>query len=128
MLLKKHTFKYFVTFLLISFVSSQAMAADTAATVETVANSIIDNLNGQTTVVKLMGYISYIIGIIVGIQAALKLKAWNESRGQIPFSVPLLYMIGAAMFIAMPTLINFGAETLFKTSEGVQLNTKGSTI
>lgn len=72
--------------------------------------AVSDSIQG---VPQLLGYVAYIVGVVFGIRGALKLKEWNETKGQVPLSTPIISLVIAALCIALPTLLSSGAETVF---------------
>lgn len=77
-------------------------------------NVVTGSLNGQLPgVVDTMSAISYIAGVGFGIKCALKLKAHNESKGQIPISEPITLFVVAAILIALPSMLSIATETIF---------------
>ncbi len=99
--------------LLISLLPMVALAA-TDKTVASIANSVSGNLPGLE---ELMVSMSYIFGIVLGIKGILKLKEHNESKGQVKLVVPIVLVIAAALFLALPSTIETGKKTLGFGSE-----------
>ncbi len=91
--------------------------AATGQTVASIANSMLGQLPGLES---LMVSMSYIFGIILGIKGILKLKEHNESKGQVKLAVPIVMIIAAALFLALPSTLETGREA-------VGLNGKGAT-
>lgn len=79
-------------------------------------NTITGNLLGQFPgVADVMSSLAYIGGIGFGIKAALKLKEYNEAKGQLPISGPITMAIVAALLIALPSLLTTSTQTVFGT-------------
>ena len=78
-----------------------------AQTVKDVAEGLIPQIKN---VAPVMYIISYLAGVTFGIKGALKLKEASESRGQVKITGAIIYVIAAALFLALPTFINTGVE------------------
>ncbi len=94
--------------LLLSLFPILTLAA-TDKTVASIANSVAGNLPGLEDVMVSM---SYIFGIVLGIKGILKLKEHNESKGQVKLGVPIVLIVAAALFLALPSTIETGKKTL----------------
>ncbi len=86
-----------------------AAFAATDKTVASIANSMMGQLPGLE---ELMAGMSYIFGIIFGIKAILKFKEHNESKGQVKLAVPIAMVVAAALFLALPSTLKIGTDTL----------------
>jgi uncharacterized membrane protein (UPF0136 family) len=88
----------------------QVAYAQEATTLADVANALIPEIH---SVAPVLAALSYVAGIMSGIKGALKLKEYNESKGQqVKLTVPIVLIVASAMFLALPTLINTGISTL----------------
>jgi Ca2+/Na+ antiporter len=100
--------KYYILTALM-LISTNALAQST--TLEDVANGLIPQLGNG--VGPLLGALSYIFGIAMGVKGAIKLKEHNESKGQqVKLQTPIMFLLASAMFLALPAFINIGISTL----------------
>lgn len=76
----------------------------------TVTTTLSDQMSG---IVNVISAVSYIVGIALGIKAALKMKEHNETKGQVPLSTPIVLAVVAAILLALPTFLKTGKEALF---------------
>lgn len=77
-------------------------------------NTVTTNLSGQMTgVVNVISAISYILGVALGVKAALKMKESNETKGQVPISNAIVLALVAGVLLALPTFLKTGKETIF---------------
>lgn len=96
-------------FLLIALISPLMITeANAAATVADMANTLLANIK---TLPRFIVTIAYIMGIVCGIQSALKFKEFNESKGQVKVSVPIYYAIGSALLIGVPLTLQTGLDS-----------------
>lgn len=79
-----------------------------AQTIADVGNTILSQIN---SIPKLAYGFSYICGIGLGVKSALKFKEHHDSQGQIKLHVPILYAIGAACLLTIPTVMNIGISS-----------------
>ena len=77
--------------------------------------------------VELLGAFAYIGGIGFGIRTAMKLKEYNDAKGQVSLSQPLWNGVVAALLIALPSLMNTLAASLWG-AEGTKVDVKGSNM
>jgi hypothetical protein len=83
--------------------------------------------NQMAGIVNVISAIAYIVGIALGIKAALKMKEHNETKGQVPLSTPIVLAVVAAVLLALPTFLKTGKEGVFGAgSTGTDL--QGSTL
>ena len=87
-------------------------------TVGDIAKGLLSPLLG---VGSLFVTFSYLSGLVLGVMAALKLKEYSDSKGQSKFSTCVLYIIGSALFIALPSTVSVGKQIMgVEDSEGIQ--------
>lgn len=91
-----------------------------ATTVADMANTLLDNVK---TLPRFIVVVAYIMGIVCGIQSALKFKEFNESKGQVKVSVPIYYAIGSALLIGVPLSLQTGLDSF--GYEKTDYSTKG---
>lgn len=91
-----------------------------AQTVADVANTVKDSVKG---IPKLIMYICYIAGVALGVQSALKLKEFTESKGQVKLFIPIAFFIGSVLLISMPQLMTTGMQT-FGYTKSIQPGSK----
>lgn len=90
----------------------------------TVTNVLSNQMSG---IVNVISAVAYIIGVALGIKAALKFKEHNETKGQVQLSTPIILAVVAAILLALPTFLKTGKEGIFGTgSTGTDLS--GSTL
>lgn len=78
-------------------------------------------------VAQVMSGVSYLMGIGLGIKAGLKFKEHHDSQGQTKLSAPLTYATVAAIFLALPSFLSTGKQTIFGAgAQGTTIN--GSNI
>ena len=82
------------------------------ATIGDIANTMAGNMSGM---VDLLSFMAYLIGITMGMNGALKLKAHNENPDRVPISQPLTMMMISAMMISLPSFLGTAATTTFST-------------
>ncbi len=87
-------------------------------------NSVTTTLLGQMPgITDVLSAIAYIAGVGFGIKAALKLKEYNESKGQVPLSAPITLAVVAALLLALPTFLATSKEAVFGTgTQGTNVN------
>lgn len=83
-----------------------------AQTVADVSNNVFNQLSSGGGVLSMMEAFAYVMGVFLGVKAALKLKEHNESKGQIKLHVPIILCVASAIFLAMPTAISVGYQFL----------------
>lgn len=66
--------------------------------------SIVQDLS----IITILSSICYISGTGYGLQAALKMKVYNENPKKIRLSVPITFAIVAGLLIALPTFLSTG--------------------
>ena len=101
-----------VATLVMFFLTGNAFAADDTGLARISTNVAA----GLGSVVEVISIFSYLGGLAFGVKAALKLKEHNESKGQVPLSQPVITAVVAAFLIALPSLLNVAAETMFGSS------------
>lgn len=69
----------------------------------------------MSSVADVLSSLSYLAGIGFGIKAALKLKEWNEAKGQVSIAAPITMAIVAGLLIALPQLLSVSSEAIFGT-------------
>ena len=110
-----------ITASLLLLLSTQTFAA-TASTIADIANGLIPQLSG---VGGLLEGMCYLFGIGLGIKGILKLKEYNETKGQqIGISSPLWILFAAALFLALPRTITIGINTFGFDQAGQATNFK----
>ena len=93
-------------------------AQGTCATVDCIALALIPQTGA---VINTVGGLSYIFGIVFGIKGAMKLKDYNESKGQqVKLAVPIVMIIAAACFLTLPSYMNMGIEALSLDTAGAK--------
>lgn len=91
---------------------------------KTVTTTLSDQMAG---VVNVISAISYILGVALGVKAALKMKEASENKGQVPISIPIILAAVSFILLALPTFLKTGKEVFFGTgSTGTELG--GSTL
>lgn len=87
-------------------------------------NVVTTNLGTQMGgIVNVISSVSYIIGVALGVKAALKMKESNESKGQVPISNAIVLALVAAVLLTLPSFLKTGRETVFgSTTKGTELN------
>lgn len=100
--------KAIYSILLLAILAPLMITNAEAQTVATVANGLIAQIKGLPVFIT---SISYIMGVVCGVQAALKFKEFNESKGQVKLSVPISYTIGSALLIGVPLTLQTGLDT-----------------
>ncbi len=103
-----------VATLVMFFLTGNAFADDTGDT--GLARISTNVAAGLGSVVEVISIFAYLGGLAFGVKAALKLKEHNESKGQVPLSQPVITAVVAAFLIALPSLLNVAAETMFGSS------------
>lgn len=98
--------------IILGFFPLFAVAA-TGQTVASVANSVTGHLPSVST---LMVSLSYIFGIIFGFKSLLKFKEHNETKGQVKLVIPIVMFVASGLFLALPSVIKIGKETVGFTS------------
>lgn len=79
-----------------------------AQTIADVANSVKGNIQG---IPKVISSICYIAGAVLGVQSALKLKEFNESKGQTKLFIPIAFFLGSALLLSLPSVMDVGMGT-----------------
>lgn len=99
----------------------------TTASAQVGLNKVTSNLSSQMGgVVNVISGISYIIGIALGVKSALKFKEFNESKGQVQLSTPIILAVVAAILLTLPTFLKTSKEGVFGTgSTGTTLSGTG---
>lgn len=65
-------------------------------------------------IADILSIVAYIAGIGFGIRGALKLKEYNESKGQqVPLSQPIVAFVVAGILLALPTMLSNSTSTIF---------------
>jgi hypothetical protein len=82
--------------------------ASEAQTVATVANSVLNNIK---SVPQLIGSISYVCGVALGVMSLLKFKEHNETKGQVKITSGIIYLLCSIILLSLPTVMNVGMET-----------------
>ncbi len=100
--------KELLAFALLTLLSTSVFAASTDATVETIANTIIREIDGMP---DFLSAFSYVAGVALGIKALLKFKEHNESKGQVKMSIPIILIVASALFLGLPTVLRIGIDT-----------------
>lgn len=98
-----------VATLVMFFLTGNAFAADDTG----LARISTNVASGLRSVIEVISIFAYLGGLAFGVKAALKLKEHNESKGQVPLSQPVITAVVAAFLIALPSLLNVAAETMF---------------
>jgi heme/copper-type cytochrome/quinol oxidase subunit 2 len=93
----------------ILFCIGNVYAQGTCATLDCVANGLMPQV---AEIINTLGGLSYIFGIVFGIKAAFKLKEHSESKGQVKLNVPIIMLVAAVFFLALPSLLHMGIDTL----------------
>ena len=79
-------------------------------------NKITGSLLGQTGgFAKLMASASYVLGIGIGVLAALKFKEYSEDTQRNKIITPIAYTLIAGTLLALPTLLTTSSEAVFGT-------------
>jgi len=94
-------------FLILLLISSSVFAG-TSATVATIADGLVAQLQPGP---NLMAAIAYVSGIVLGIKGVLKLKEHNESKGQVKLIIPIVLLLSAFLLLALPSASKSGIET-----------------
>lgn len=99
-----------------------------AATVATVANELIPQLDG---VQRVLSTIVYVGGLLLGYKSIMKLKEYSENRERkqpAALTAPIVLMVCSALLLSMPTVVNIGINTLKLNEAGqFQYSTRGGT-
>lgn len=107
-----------ILLIILTFFTSSISYAQSCQTLDCVANALIPQVEGVFGALMIL---SYIFGLVFGIKGVLKLKDWNESKGQqTKLSVPIIMLVAAACFITLPSFINLGVETLSLDKAGAK--------
>lgn len=89
-----------------------AIIPEAAFAAQTVGD-IARNLTSSTTdVTKAVGAISTACGFVMAFIGALKFKAHKDNPREVPISMPIVYLIVAALLLFLPTLITTTAVTV----------------
>lgn len=107
-----------ILLIILASLTTSVSYAQSCQTLDCIANALIPQTQGVFSALMVL---SYIFGIVFGIKGVLKLKDWNESKGQqTKLSVPIVMLIAAACFITLPSFINLGVETLSLDKAGAK--------
>lgn len=104
------------------------VAASTSPVYAQGLKTVTTTLSGQMSgIVNVISAISYILGVALGVKAALKMKEASENKGQVPISMPIILAAVSFVLLALPTFLKTGKEVFFGTgSTGTDLT--GSTL
>jgi len=105
--IRKNIMKKTYGFLILLLISSSVFAG-TSATVATIADGLVAQLQPGP---NLMAAIAYVSGIVLGIKGVLKLKEHNESKGQVKLIIPIVLLLSAFLLLALPSALKSGIET-----------------
>lgn len=79
-------------------------------------NTITTNALGQFSgVAQVASGISYILGIFLGIKAALKFKEYGEDSQRNKIGVPIALALVAGVLLALPTILTISSEAVVGT-------------
>jgi hypothetical protein len=73
-------------------------------------------------VAKVISGASYIMGVGLGVKAALKFKEHHDSQGQVKLGLPITYAVVAAILLSLPSYLSTSKQTVFGSGA------KGTTI
>lgn len=94
--------------IILTFLCIMGIQIADAQTIADVGNAILAQIH---SVPNLAYGFSYLCGIGLGIKAGLKFKEHHDSQGQIKLHVPILYAIGSALLLTIPTVMNTGISS-----------------
>lgn len=95
---------------IVMMVIANVAFGQTATTLADIANGLIPQF--KEGLGPLLGACSYIFGVWLGFKGVLKLKEYNETKGQqVKLQVPIILIVAATMFLALPQFINIGITT-----------------
>jgi hypothetical protein len=69
--------------------------------------------NNLSAMSDIISSVSYLIGVMFGIKASLAFKEHAEDPDRIPLSKPIVYMMLAAMLVALPEFLRVGVNTIY---------------
>lgn len=102
--------KYKIIIIAFSFLFYVSSAFAACETLDCNMYALINEIKGLP---NLMESLSYLFGVFFGFKTALKLKEFNESKGQkTSLSSVLWCFFACACFMALPTYIGVGIHTL----------------
>lgn len=78
------------------------------------AGQIAQNINSSVYGISELAYgISYMLGAVFALVGLLKFKAYNDNEQQTPLKTPIIWLSLAACLIALPTVLDSGAKTIW---------------
>lgn len=100
-----------IMFIVLTLLAQLAMAKgfSSDATIGDIADHASSYVPDMT---DLMSAIAYVAGVGFGIMSALKLKENADTNGKSGMAKPIIYFICCAIFIALPSYINMGTESV----------------
>lgn len=87
-------------------------------TISYAASNDVADMAGKITgqmpsLIMAMISITYIGGILAGIKGAIKLKEYNETKGQVKLAIPITYLIMSSFLVSIPSTLDSLAMTLY---------------
>lgn len=80
-------------------------ASSVYAQSNTIAPRLDYILSGLKNFVDVYGVVSYVLGALLAVQCAIKLKEHAEHKGQVKFITPVMYFIGASILLTFPSAV-----------------------
>ena len=92
--------------------ASMALAASPALAAPDVGQMFANFSDSATSIMRLVVWAGWLLGIIIGAKALLSLKEYSESGGRTQLKTPIgLFLIGACL-VAIPGTISVATETM----------------
>jgi len=88
---------------------------------QTLGALMTNTFNSSDSIPGLFSGISYLLGIILGFMAIIKLKEHVESPNQVPIWEPVKRFLAGGMFLALPFIMVAVQQTIQGTATGVTL-------
>lgn len=123
--MNKKVLKFLSGTALLGLAALDTAQAQATGGILTVTNGLLPQMTG---VADLLSALAYLSGIGFGIKAALKLKEYNDAKGQMPISAPITMAIVAGLLISLPSLLNISSEAIFGTGNKKTGLTSGGSI
>lgn len=103
---------------IVAMVALSALVFSGVASAET-AGDVADNLFDQLkSFANVATAASFLAGIVVGISALFKFKAYSENPQQTKVAVPIIMALVAACLIGLPAFLSMGKETMLDGETG----------
>lgn len=95
---------------LFASIGAQAQLSSTGQSIGQIAQNVNSSLYGVT---ELAYGAAYMLAALFALVALLKFKAHNDNEQQTPLKTPIIFLALAAAFIALPTVLDSGAKTIW---------------